>query len=195
VHQILSKGLLICDGLPLSIILRISAIKHCYVRGVDFMRGVLQDDSLESKHFFVGSTQNVLNDLFYNARQLNPNVNVVGYQSLPFMEDLSSLIPELSIKLSNSGATCIWVSLGTPKQDLFCGELARILPAHIFAVGAAFDFLSRQKIEAPKFIQKMGLEWMFRLVLEPRRLSVRYLLGNLQFIKIAMQHFKFRVNR
>ena len=195
VHQSLRQGLLICDGLPLSIILRNSGIKHCYVRGVDFMRGILQDNSLESKHYFLGSTQNVLDELLSNARQLNPDVNVVGYQALPFMDDLSSLIPALSVELLHPGATCIWVSLGTPKQDLFCGELARVLPAHIFAVGAAFDFLSGQKTEAPKIFQKIGLEWMFRLGLEPRRLGIRYLIGNLQFIKIAIQHFKTQVNR
>jgi N-acetylglucosaminyldiphosphoundecaprenol N-acetyl-beta-D-mannosaminyltransferase len=188
VHQALSNGALICDGKPLNHILKKSGAVFCYSRGVDFMRLILQDRNSKSKHYFLGSTQDVLQEMIVNAKALNSDLQVVGAYAPPFRQDFSDFATELGARISESKATCVWIGLGTPKQDLLSSELARILNAHIFAVGAAFDFLSKRKLEAPKLFQKLGLEWLIRLLLEPRRLGKRYLVGNVIFLKIAIQH-------
>ena len=76
----------------------------------------------------------------------------------------------------------VWVGLGTPQQDYFVSAWARRVPAVFLAVGAAFDFLSGNKREAPNWLHDTGLEWTFRLVTEPRRLWKRYLIGNSIFL-------------
>jgi N-acetylglucosaminyldiphosphoundecaprenol N-acetyl-beta-D-mannosaminyltransferase len=74
------------------------------------------------------------------------------------------------------------VGLGTPKQDEVLAGLVDRVDAVVVGVGAAFDFLSAAKREAPKFLQGTGLEWLYRLLAEPRRLWRRYLIGNAQFV-------------
>ena len=76
----------------------------------------------------------------------------------------------------------IWLSLGTPKQDLVGLNLSSEWRKTVIGVGAAFDFYSGDKREAPEIIQRFNLEWLFRLMSEPRRLWKRYLLGNFQFL-------------
>jgi N-acetylglucosaminyldiphosphoundecaprenol N-acetyl-beta-D-mannosaminyltransferase len=186
VHQAYSQGFLVCDGKPLNLVLRRSKNDFPRVRGADFMRIILRDQSSKNRHFFLGSTQDVLEDLIIQAKKNNDRLDVAGFYAPPFKEDLSGLATEIALKIADSKATCVWVGLGTPKQDVFSAELARILNVHVFAVGAAFDFLAGQKMEAPFIFQKLGLEWLFRLVLEPRRLGKRYLVGNLQFLKIVV---------
>lgn len=186
VHQALSQGVLICDGKPLNQILKKSGAVFCYARGVDFMRFILQDRNSKSKHYFLGSTQDVLQEMTLNAKALNSDLQVVGLYAPPFRDDFTDYAAEIGARISESKATCVWIGLGTPKQDLLSSELSGIINAHIFAVGAAFDFLSERKLEAPKFFQKLNLEWLFRLLLEPRRLGKRYLVGNIIFLKIAI---------
>jgi N-acetylglucosaminyldiphosphoundecaprenol N-acetyl-beta-D-mannosaminyltransferase len=79
-------------------------------------------------------------------------------------------------------ADIVWVGLGTPKQDVHAAELATRLPVVCAAVGAAFDFVAGHKRRAPRWMGSSGLEWLFRLVCEPRRLWRRYLFGNARFL-------------
>jgi N-acetylglucosaminyldiphosphoundecaprenol N-acetyl-beta-D-mannosaminyltransferase len=71
--------------------------------------------------------------------------------------------------------------MGTPKQDYLAEELSRLTGITTVCVGAAFDFISGTKKEAPLFVQKIGMEWLFRLLTEPKRLWKRYIFGNLVF--------------
>jgi N-acetylglucosaminyldiphosphoundecaprenol N-acetyl-beta-D-mannosaminyltransferase len=82
-----------------------------------------------------------------------------------------------------SRASVVWVGLGMPKQELWMAEIRDHLPGTtLLGVGAAFDFLSGTKPQAPTWVQKAGLEWLFRLVSEPRRLWRRYAWNNPAFL-------------
>jgi N-acetylglucosaminyldiphosphoundecaprenol N-acetyl-beta-D-mannosaminyltransferase len=81
-----------------------------------------------------------------------------------------------------SGADIVWVGLGTPKQDIEAERIATATNTTTVAIGAAFDFAAGTLREAPSWLSRAGLEWLFRLAMEPRRLWRRYLIGNLVFI-------------
>ena len=89
--------------------------------------------------------------------------------------------------LKESKAQVVWVGLGTPKQDFVVHEISKQMPITAIAVGAAFDYLAGTLAETPKVIQKIGFEWLYRLIKEPRRLWRRYLLGNIKFIWISIK--------
>ena len=76
----------------------------------------------------------------------------------------------------------VWVGLGTPKQDVIAAQLAQKSDLTFVAIGAAFDFIAGTKRQAPRMMREHGLEWLFRLASEPRRLWKRYLLGNAIFL-------------
>ena len=85
-------------------------------------------------------------------------------------------------RLNASGAQVVWVGLGSPKQDLWMAEhRARLEAPVLIGVGAAFDFFAGSQKQAPRCMQRSGLEWLFRLLAEPRRLWRRYLIGNPKF--------------
>jgi N-acetylglucosaminyldiphosphoundecaprenol N-acetyl-beta-D-mannosaminyltransferase len=85
--------------------------------------------------------------------------------------------------IRGSGADVVWVGLGAPKQDLMGARLReREAAPVIMCVGAAFDFLAGTKRRAPRWVRRAGLEWLHRLVSEPRRLLRRYLVGNTRFV-------------
>jgi N-acetylglucosaminyldiphosphoundecaprenol N-acetyl-beta-D-mannosaminyltransferase len=88
----------------------------------------------------------------------------------------------LATQLAALSPDIVWVGLGTPKQDFVAHELASRLDSTIVAVGAAFDFYSGTKKQAPRWIQATYLEWLFRLLSEPKRLWKRYLIGNIGFV-------------
>jgi len=85
--------------------------------------------------------------------------------------------------INNSGSDILWVGLGSPKQDIWMYEHRDKLSVPVMiGVGAAFDFISGTKKQAPKLVQKIGMEWLFRLISEPKRLWKRYFFGNAQFL-------------
>jgi len=87
----------------------------------------------------------------------------------------------------------VFVGLGCPKQERWVMEHRGRIPAVLFAVGAAFDFFAGTKAQAPRWMMRNGLEWLFRLVTEPRRLAVRYMKHNPRFVVlILMQLMKRR---
>ena len=111
-----------------------------------------------------------------------PNALVVGCDSPPFHEPSQQDLEERDRRIIASGATMVWVGLGTPKQDWEVARLAETLPVTALAVGAAFDFLAGTTTQAPGWMQRSGLEWAYRFAREPRRLAKRYVWGNSLFI-------------
>jgi len=179
---ILEQDLLFCDGKPLAFILGRRNANVKQIRGADLMRTVLLNSPEDLSHFFLGSTQSVLDALLETAREGNPKINIAGSFSPPVQEDFSASLQDWVKMLKDSQANIVWVGLGTPKQDFVVHEIAKQIPITAMAVGAAFDYLAGTLVEAPKFIQNIGFEWLFRLLKEPRRLWRRYIVGNLRFV-------------
>ena len=134
------------------------------------------------RHFLLGSTPEVLTRLEGELARRFPGAEIVGVASPPFRTVTEKESLEQIARLVSSRAQIVWVGLGTPKQDWETARLAANVPAVFCAVGAAFDFVAGNKRQAPRWMQRRGLEWLYRLATEPRRLWKRYLFGNARFV-------------
>ncbi|WP_121192014.1 WecB/TagA/CpsF family glycosyltransferase [Motilibacter peucedani] len=103
----------------------------------------------------------------------------------PFRDPTEHDVEEYAARIAESGAHVVWVGLGTPRQDNLIAALTDQVSCVLVGVGAAFDFLSGAKPEAPAFLHGTGLEWVHRLLSEPRRLWRRYLVCNALFLAFA----------
>lgn len=131
---------------------------------------------------FYGGSQQVLDALVAVVRAKHPRLNIAFYESPPFR----ALTPEegqaVIDRITASGTRLLFVGLGCPKQENSMVEHAGTVSAVMLAVGAAFDFLAGAKPQAPRWMMRSGLEWLFRLLTEPRRLAKRYLKNNPRFV-------------
>lgn len=162
--------------------------KFNQVRGPELFENVIKHSNSEVRHFFMGSTPEVLNRLVINLQALNANVKIAGVDSPPFVTAGRAEWDRRNRVIRESGANIVWVGLGTPKQDIEARRLTEELGITSVAVGAAFDFSAGNVKEAPRWMRRAGLEWLYRLISEPRRLWRRYLLGNVKFIWLAIRH-------
>jgi N-acetylglucosaminyldiphosphoundecaprenol N-acetyl-beta-D-mannosaminyltransferase len=173
------------DGVPLVWAIRWTARPDQQrVYGPELMRRVV-GGSIDSglTHFFYGSTPETLDALSDSFAKIAPGAVIAGTYSPPFrdMTDEEHRLVMESIRAS--GADVVWVGLGMPKQELWMHSVRSELPGvALVGVGAAFDFIAGTKKEAPHWIQRAGLEWLFRLGQEPRRLWRRYLFNNPMFV-------------
>ena len=161
------------------------------VYGPDVMAGVMAGSTQQGpKHYLLGATEETLGLLTERIKAQWPQAQIVGNESPPFRPATDQELSERDQRIIASGATCVWVGLGTPKQDYEVHRLAANLPVTALAIGAAFDFLAGAVTQAPIWMQRSGLEWSYRLAHEPRRLAKRYFWGNPRFIaSVAKQHF------
>lgn len=132
--------------------------------------------------FFYGSSDEVLTKLKVNLKKQFPNLTIAGTFSPPFSSIEEIPISDHSNKIKESGADILFTGLGCPKQELITAVMKIELSIPICAVGAAFDFHAGTLAQAPVWMQKKGLEWLFRLVKEPKRLFKRYFYYNSWFI-------------
>lgn len=172
------NGINLPDGKPLVVfnnLFRRKEVKSQQIRGIDLLNSVLTESkSAGIGHFFLGSTDEVLDKMATNIYEEFGLTNVFFHQP-GFIARTSEPSPDLIEKIRNSGSHIVWVGLGTPNQDFFAKRLADELPMLVIAIGAAFDFLSKNKKVANPIVVKIGLEWAFRLFSEPKRLVKRYL--------------------
>lgn len=153
------------------------------VYGPDLMRDVLdRGRAHDLRHYLYGSTPEVLADLEERLRSRLPGVAIAGTHSPPFRELTAAEEDEVVADILRSRAQVVWVGLGTPRQDDFVARMRDRLPVPLVAVGAAFDFHADRKPQAPRWMMDRGLEWLYRLLTEPRRLWRRYLIGNPIFL-------------
>jgi len=139
--------------------------------------------SMGLRHFFYGGTEDTLKKLQQKLLESYPKMMVVGSYAPPFKPEVWQEEKEVIDRINNSGADIIWVGLGSPKQDFWMHLNRPLLNASvIIGAGAAFDFCSGVKPQAPRWMGACGLEWFFRLCCEPGRLWKRYLVGNSLFI-------------
>ncbi len=153
------------------------------VYGPDVMAGVLAGSTAAGpRHYLLGGTPETLDLLQQQIAARWPSAVIVGAESPPFRVESDAEIRARDARIRDSGATLVWVGLGTPKQDHEVHRLATALPVVALAVGAAFDFIAGTVSQAPVWMQRSGLEWSYRLAQEPRRLTKRYLWGNPRFV-------------
>ncbi len=146
------------------------------VYGPDLMLAVMEATRDKPvRHFFYGGQEGVAEDLKVKLEQRFPGVNITGTFCPPFRPLTEEEVHELQSKVSTSQADIVWVGLSTPKQERFMAEYLPQLDTSIMVgVGAAFDFHSGRVKQAPVWIQRNGLEWLYRVMQEPKRLWRRY---------------------
>ncbi len=134
------------------------------------------------RHFFYGSTDDTLGKLRGRLEETFPGVQIVGMCSPPFRELTEIENIEIINKINKAEPDFVWVGLGAPKQERWMSEHQGKIKGLMVGVGAGFDYLTGNINRAPKWMQEHNLEWLFRLMQEPRRLFYRYWHTNLQFI-------------
>lgn len=154
------------------------------VYGPDLMLAVCdRGRALGLRHFLLGGAEGVAAELRGALLARYPDLQVCGAYTPPFRPMSEAELDDLAGRVAQARPDVVWVGLGTPKQERFMAEHAgRLAAGLLIGVGAAFDFHSGRKRQAPRWIQRSGLEWLFRLASEPRRLWRRYCVGNAVFL-------------
>ena len=190
--------LVTADGMPLVWALRWLGIPGATrVRGTDLMVEVLGRAAEEGIAVgLYGGDPEVLSSLVPRLRERWPNLQVPYVHSPPFRALTAPEDEAIVDAIAASGARILFVALGCPKQETWMAAHRGRIPAVMVGVGAAFDFLAGTKRQAPVALQRAGLEWLFRLLSEPRRLWRRYLTQNPAFLALlALQIFRSRMGR
>lgn len=173
------------DGMPLVWLGRWHG--HCAITrvyGPDLMLAVCDAGrAVGLRHFFYGGAPGVAEQLRTALTARFPGLEVAGTFTPPFRELSPEEFVSLQQQIAAARPDVIWVGLSTPKQEKFMAAAANQLDAALLVgVGAAFDFLSGRVPQAPRWMQRSGLEWLHRLATEPRRLWRRYLVHNPMFV-------------
>lgn len=184
-----NAGLVTPDGMPIIWLARLMGIKDIErVCGSDLM-AALCEQTMENgyKHFFYGGKPDVVERLAANLRKRYPHIRIAGTYSPPFRPLTGQEEDKMVAMINHSRADIVWVGLGSPKQEYWMAQhAAHIDAAVLIGVGAAFDFLAGTGKRAPVWMQRSGLEWLYRLLSEPRRLWRRYLTVTPRFIPLAL---------
>lgn len=183
-----AADLVVPDGKPLFLMhKRLGADADAeQVRGFDLMTELMRRAARsKTKIGFFGSSRETLDLLKKRAEREFPEIDIAYLHSPPRLDgDLAADAPTIS-NINDSGIGILFVALGCPKQEKWMAKNRAALKPVQIGVGAAVDFYAGTASEAPKFLQKSGLEWLFRLSKEPRRLWRRYLINNPRFVHLA----------
>jgi N-acetylglucosaminyldiphosphoundecaprenol N-acetyl-beta-D-mannosaminyltransferase len=172
-----NAGMVTPDGMAVVWLLRLKGHKQVRrVYGPDLLLAVCEDGAAKGyRHYFYGGAPGVAETLVEKLSARIPNLQVVGTCAPPFGSISLKEDEEIIQQINRTNADILWVGLGSPKQEIWMQEhLGKINATVMVGVGAAFDFLSGNKAQAPLWLQRSGLEWLFRLLSEPKRLWPRY---------------------
>ncbi len=184
-----SAAMALPDGQPLSIVSRRRGFFEARrVPGPDLMPAIL-DLSQETgyRHYFYGSTDATLTALRAALLRRYPKLQIAGMYSPPFRELTKEEDEEIVGRINDSGADFVWVALGAPKQEWWMYEHRHRVKAVMLGVGAAFDFTAGTVKRAPMWMQRLCLEWVFRILRDPKRMLPRYLNTNFAFLYYVYQ--------
>jgi N-acetylglucosaminyldiphosphoundecaprenol N-acetyl-beta-D-mannosaminyltransferase len=185
-----SAYLSVPDGMPLAWILRWRGYHQTEkVTGIEYMP-LVASAGLDSglRHFLYGGKPGVADRAARNLQVLVPGVQIVGTATPPFAPIEEWPVANLRRDLVRSNAQILWVGLGAPKQELWMRAMSETLDVPVMVgVGAAFDYLAGAVPAAPNYLRHVGLEWLFRLAVEPKRLWRRYLVGNTTFLYLLLR--------
>jgi N-acetylglucosaminyldiphosphoundecaprenol N-acetyl-beta-D-mannosaminyltransferase len=184
-REVLNAGELnVPDGKSVVWALRLKGARSDRLAGGDAMEFLVRNGEQHGfRHYLFGGGPAVLTALRTRLEQRYPKIELTGAESPPFRALEAGELEEAAARIGEVNTQFLWIGLGTPKQDLVAATFRDLGAAPvILCVGAAFDFLAGTKRRAPEWMQRTGLEWVYRLWLEPGRLGRRYLVGNPRFM-------------
>jgi N-acetylglucosaminyldiphosphoundecaprenol N-acetyl-beta-D-mannosaminyltransferase len=188
-------GMVTPDGMPVVWLAKAYGCKDVMrTYGPDLMREVCnQGQYLGLKHFFYGGTEATLEKLKARLLEDYPQMIIAGMYAPAFKPQVWQEDKEVLARINQTKADVLWVGLGSPKQDFWMQMHRPLLDVPVIVgAGAAFDFCSGVKPQAPRWMQSAGLEWFFRLCCEPGRLWKRYFVGNTMFIFYVVREWSVR---
>ncbi|WP_081825636.1 WecB/TagA/CpsF family glycosyltransferase [Bacillus sp. UNC41MFS5] len=176
------------DGGPLSTVGRRRGNKNMSrTTGPNLMRELFNDsDNNGYRHYFYGSTEETLEKLYNKLIVEYPGIQIAGMYSPPFRPLDAHEDEEFVKKITQTKPDIVWVGLGAPKQEVWMAEHQGKVDGVMIGVGAGFDYFAGNINRAPEWMQKSNLEWVYRLIQEPKRLFKRYLHTNTKFIWLVM---------
>lgn len=172
------SGLTTPDGMSIVWLLKLyghSRVSRVY--GPDLLMSTcLHGLSYQWRHFFYGGAPGVAKKLINQLEYLFPNIQIAGSYTPPYRELTDEEEKDLITTVKKTRADIVWVGISSPRQEKWMAKMVDLVDANVLiGIGAAFDFVSGNKPQAPLWIQKSGLEWFFRLLREPGRLWKRYI--------------------
>jgi N-acetylglucosaminyldiphosphoundecaprenol N-acetyl-beta-D-mannosaminyltransferase len=179
-----SAAMVTPDGMPLIWLLRLGGYRAAdRICGPDLMPAMFRhSEGRGYRHFLYGSSETTLALLQERLSRNFPDARIAGRYSPPYRALTDEEEREVDRAVNATDPDIVWVGLGAPKQDRWMAAHRPSLKAPVLiGVGAAFDMLAGNVARAPRFLQRSGCEWMFRMAQEPRRLSRRYLESNSKF--------------
>ena len=184
-HIVNAAGMTTPDGMPLVWLSRLAGHRFVSrVYGPDLMLAEMAVSARTGhRHFFYGGREGVAERLADAMRRRYPGVQVVGAYTPPVATAEELCSTETAAVINHAKPDVVWVGVSSPKQEMWMSCMRPLLDAPVLiGVGAAFDFHTGGVRQAPPWLQRAGLEWLFRLVQEPRRLWRRYLVDNPWFL-------------
>ena len=174
----------VADGTPITwAIQAIHRRNQERISGLHFTQRMLQKAAEEGLSvFFYGCTSDVLSATITRCHDLYPSLVIAGVYSPPFRSLTSTEEEEVVERIKDSGAQLVFVALGCPRQEVWVHRMRHRIPAVLLAIGGALPMLAGHLPQAPRWMQRSGLEWFYRLCQEPRRLFRRYMVTNTLFI-------------
>lgn len=172
------------DGGPLSSVGRKRGFSQMErTTGPDYLVKILNISKEHGySHYFYGSTEETLEKLKKHLEENYPGLKVAGMYSPPFRPLSKEEDEQIIQRMNASQADFIWVGLGAPKQERWMAEHQGKIRGFMVGVGAAFDYMAGNIKRAPMWMQKVNLEWLYRLLQDPKRLFKRYFYTNIKFI-------------
>jgi N-acetylglucosaminyldiphosphoundecaprenol N-acetyl-beta-D-mannosaminyltransferase len=191
-----SANLVVPDGMPLVYISRLAGHKNTgRVYGPDLLSELCRESLVHGyNHFFFGTTAHTLARLKDRLIRDFPGIQISGVCAPPFRPLTTDETEETVSRINACAPDIVWVGMSTPKQECWMAENRKALSAPVLiGVGAAFDFHAGNVPQAPRWMQPLCLEWLFRLFMEPRRLWKRYLFNNPLFLfLVTLQSLKLK---
>ena len=183
-REVLERAsLVVSDGMPLAWQLRRHGFAQAQqVRGPELMVEVCEAAAAERVPvYFYGGDRALMAQLESTLQQRVPALQIAGMESAPMLPRQPEVDPATAARIRASGAGVVFVGLGCPKQEFWMAAYRPHLPAVLVGVGQAFGIAAGLVPEAPQWMRRAGLEWLFRVGSEPRRLWRRYLVTNSLF--------------
>lgn len=178
------------DGGPLSRYSRRKGFSQAQrVTGPDLMQQMLRSgDERPYRHYFYGSTPETLRLLRQKIEQQYPGAVIAGMESPPFRPLTPQEDAEAVARINAARPDFVWVGLGAPKQEQWMADHQGRVQALMIGVGAAFDYEAGNIRRAPAWMQRCSLEWLYRLLQDPKRLFKRYFVTNTRFLWWVWRH-------
>ncbi|MDE7416334.1 MAG: WecB/TagA/CpsF family glycosyltransferase [Lachnospiraceae bacterium] len=184
-----SAAMALPDGAPLSKYSRMLGFRNAErVTGPDLMAELFRISGKKGyRHFFYGSTQQTLDDMRTALQRNFPDMVIAGMYAPPFRPLTEKEDQEVTAQINDARPDFVWVGLGAPKQEYWMYDHQGKLNAVSVGVGAGFDYMAGNIKRAPGIMQVLCLEWLYRLMQDPKRLWKRYVVTNTKFVRYILR--------